>query len=181
MIPSSVRLESLHTPAMIRRELLALGGIPVDPVSGDACAAALALTAGALLRLLLDDSPFLSGGDVFQDDLDRAREILELPDLSADEVVEALATAFRPLECIQPLDSKEAHTLDYEGLCPEWFADLYAAVCRSAPATSWNDFLNEMPLATAAHLAAAAHRSNGGHTMRPFDFARTLRSLNASE
>ena len=59
---------------------------------------------------------------------------------------------------------------------PEWLADLYAAVSRAAPGIPWREFL-DMPLAAATHLAAAAHRANGGRTERPVDWEMALKSI----
>ena len=37
-------------------------------------------------------------------------------------------------------------------------------------ASTWDDFLWKIPMATAAHLLAASHRRNGGTTARPLDW-----------
>ena len=65
---------------------------------------------------------------------------------------------------------------DGDSIGPEWLADLYAAVSRAAPGIPWREFL-DMPLAVVSHLAAAAHRANGGRTERPVDWESVLDSL----
>ena len=59
---------------------------------------------------------------------------------------------------------------------PEWLADLYAAVSWAAPGIPWREFL-DMPLVAATHLAAAAHRANGGRTERPVDWESVLEQI----
>jgi hypothetical protein len=44
-----------------------------------------------------------------------------------------------------------------------------AAACRAVPSITYHDAVWSMPLCTLGHLAAAAHRANGGRTERPLD------------
>jgi len=155
-----VEVRELHTPEMQRAEAAAMLGDTFF------------VTAGGLMRLWVAGSPFVSGGSLSEEDVEVARKACRRALATAEELAEALDTALRGLEIIQSEDGGPAPS--YRGFCPEWFADLYAAVCRAAPATTWDDFLWHMPLAVACHLAAAAHRANGGHTLRPCDWEGAL-------
>lgn len=98
--------------------------------------------------------------------------------LPALAIARAMEAALRALETIVPT-AHSGRKLDREGtgsLGPEWLADLYAAVGRAAPGIPWREFL-DMPLAAATHLAAAAHRANGGKTERPMDWSVALEKL----
>ena len=164
-LPDSIHVESLHTPEMIRAELSAM--LERRP----------AITPRRLARLWLANSPFVLGGPVTERALSAARGILgrELP---AAAIEEAVSTALRALETIVPepgASQKLTRDAD-DSIGPEWLADLYAAVSRAAPGIPWREFL-DMPLAAASHLAAAAHRANGGRTERPVDWEGVLLQL----
>ena len=164
-LPDSIHVESLHTPEMIRAELSAM--LERRP----------AVTPRRLARLWLADSPFVLGGAVTERALSAARRVLgrELP---AAAIEEAVSTALRALETIvpEPDTSRKLTRDDGDSIGPEWLADLYAAVSRAAPGIPWREFL-DMPLAAATHLAAAAHRANGGRTERPVDWEMALKSI----
>ena len=164
-LPDSIHVESLHTPEMIRAELSAM--LERRP----------AITPRRLARLWLANSPFVLGGPVTEQALSAARGILgrELP---AATIEEAVATSLRALETIVPESgtSRKLTRDDGDSIGPEWLADLYAAVSRAAPGIPWREFL-DMPLAAATHLAAAAHRANGGGTERPVDWEGVLAGL----
>lgn len=163
--PSSVIVPCLHSPDMIRAELASM--LEKRP----------AITPRSFLRLWLVGSPFVKGGRITAGDEERAQAIIgkRLPALA---IARAMEAALRALETIVPT-AHSGRKLDREGtgsLGPEWLADLYAAVGRAAPGIPWREFL-DMPLAAATHLAAAAHRANGGKTERPMDWSVALEKL----
>ena len=138
------------------------------------------LTIADLLSLWLESSPFVMGGAITEDAVEKARRVLGSPDLSASSLLEDISCALRGFEIIQTDTGKAGHSGgDYDGISPEWAADIFASVCRVAPSTTWEDFLHRYPLALVAHLCAASHRANGGHTARPSDFASAFRELKA--
>ena len=166
-LPSSITASCLHTPEMIRAELAAmLGRHP-------------AVTPRSLARLWLAGSPFVMGGRVTARDEAQAQEILGKR-IPAAAIVREVEAALRALETIVP-NANAGVKLTTDGaddLGPEWLADLYASVSRAAPGIPWREFL-DMPLAAATHLAAAAHRANGGRTERPMDWDAALAQLSS--
>ena len=103
-------------------------------------------------------------------------------ELPAAAIEEAVSTALRALETIVPEPgasqklTRDADDSNGDSIGPEWLADLYAAVSRAAPGIPWREFL-DMPLAAATHLAASAHRANGGRTERPVDWEAAMEML----
>ena len=163
--PSSVTVPCLHSPEMIRAELEAM--LERRP----------AVTPRVLARLWLAGSPFVLGGTPTARAEAQAQEIIGRR-LPARAIVREIETALRALETIVP-DANAGQKLtedDTDALGPEWLADLYTAVSRAAPGIPWREFLN-MPLAAATHLAAAAHRANGGKTERPMDWSGVFEKL----
>lgn len=164
-LPSSIAVPCLHSPEMIRAELSAM--LERRP----------AVTPRSFLRLWLANSPFVVGGQVTARSEAQAQDILGKR-LPAQTIVREIETALRALETIIP-NAKDGQKLAEDGgaaLGPEWLADLYTSVSRAAPGIPWRDFLN-MPLAAATHLAAAAHRANGGKTERPMDWDAAMAQL----
>lgn len=167
-LPSSVIVPCLHSPEMIRAELASM--LEKRP----------AITPRSFLRLWMAGSPFVAGGVITARDEARAQALIGKR-LPAMAIVREMETALRALETIVP-SAHAGRKLDKEvadSLGPEWLADLYASVSRAAPSTTWEDFLHRYPLALVAHLCAASHRANGGHTARPSDFASAFRELKA--
>lgn len=163
MIPvsGSISVEPLHSAGDIRAEAAAMLRLP---------SAGLLVTPGRLMQLWVEESPFLTGDSaaLTPDALSAARRILGAPDATADEIASALDTAVRPFSIIENSPSAKPRG-SYSGFCPEWLADLYAAA-GACGAVTWDDFLWKMPMAAAAHLLAAVHRSNGGATARPMNW-----------
>lgn len=159
-IPDFIEVKPLHSERMIRAEAAAM--------LNDAD---IAITPGQLMRLWLDDSPFITGkvSDLTAEALASAREILNEDDAEPDEILEAIATAIRPFAIIESSPDGKRHA-DYAGFCPEWLADLYASV-NEYGSISWDYFLWKLPMAAAAHLLAASHRRNGGTTARPMNWS----------
>lgn len=168
----SVSIESSHTAGMIREELESLRRHGTD----FPCASFL--TMGVFLELRLRHSPFVEGGILTHSQLQEARTLLGGRKWTAEEISGAVACAFRGTEIIVPEHQEKQLSPDYSGFCPEWIADVFAAVCKAAPSTTWAVFMDEMPLVLALHLAASAYRASGGHTMRPVDFQAELEKLN---
>ena len=130
------------------------------------------------MDLALSRSPLLFGGMIEEGDLFHARRILASPGASCAELREALETAFRPLEIIEPMGPAHTElTHSYDTFSPEWFADIYATVCRVSP-LPWGQFVHTLPWCTVCHLVAAAHRAAGGTTARPVDLKAALDRIN---
>ena len=147
----------LHTPEMQDAELREMLG---GTLSGGA------ITAGQLMALWLERSPYLVGG-VPTPDADAA--LLRLTRCaSIPEAVAALDTALRPL-CIIRTPSGSRTPPCYDGYGPEWLADLVAAAARALPSLTWSDAMWRTPLCLLGHLAGAAVRAVGGRTERPLD------------
>ena len=168
-LPPEISLESSHTPEMVREELRVMSG-------GNLLASKV--TASVLMDLALSRSPLLFGEVMEEGDLFHARRILASPGASCAELREALETAFRPLEIIEPMDPAHTElTHSYDTFSPEWFADIYATVCRVSP-LPWGQFVHTLPWCTVCHLVAAAHRAAGGMTARPVDLKAALDRIN---
>lgn len=165
-VPASIEIPSLHTPEMIREEMEGITGRPQDRPR---------LTMGAFLRLWLDGSPFIHGGEISEEDLLVAQGALGAI-WSADQILQELACACRALEII-PGTQETASGGSYTGICPEWVCDIYSAVCQVSPSTSWEEFLNRMPLVLVFHLVAACSRHNGNKTARPSDWTKAFQAL----
>lgn len=169
MTPASVEIPSLHTPDMQLQELEAMLGIPQDGCR---------LTPGTFMLLVASSSPFITGGEIQKEHLAKARRILKAPDASPEDIMSSITTGLRPFSIIE--QGPDTKPCGYSGFCPEWLADLYRAAAECG-GISWHDFLWRLPMATAAHLLAAAHRYNGGTTARPADWKKALSSISKTE
>ena len=154
-------------------------------------ATSCAPTLGHLIRLRIDKSPFIMGGNVTEADIRRAcktivfnpfdddgHPLMPLDDIAA-EIRESIASAFRALEIIQPETGKRhaSRKSKYADWSPEWLADIIASVATAVPGTDTYDILWGMSACQAFHLVAAAVRKNGGSTRRPEDRASVIAAL----
>ena len=147
----------MHSPEMQDAELREMLG---GSLAGGA------ITAGVLMALWLERSPYLVGG-VPTPDADAA--LLRLTRRSSiPEALAALDTALRPLGIIRQPSGRTLPRC-YDGYGPEWLADLVSAAARALPSLTWADAMWRTPLCLLGHLAGAAVRAVGGRTERPLD------------
>lgn len=147
------RVKELHSEADRRLEL----ELMLRPLGG-------ALTAGGFFRLWLSGNPFVVGGRPTPQDIDEL-----LLECGCEEIADATAmldASFRALECVQDSSKKES---PYDGICPEYLADLVASATKSCPMT-WHQAVEEISLCTLTHLVLATCRANGVKTGRPMDY-----------
>lgn len=169
-MPEEIKVESLHTKAMIKQEM--------RDCLGDG---KIFLTLGGLERLWLVDSPYLVGGELSEEALLQAMHIVRhVTDISPDEfhneLSTAIDTAFRAFELLKPEDEKEDED-NQDPFSPEWMADVMGLACQSMPSITYDEILHVMPLAMTLHLAVATARRNGAETQRPIDYKAALRKM----
>lgn len=140
-----------------RRECLGLG--------------AVRLTLGAILLLADAKSPYVYGGTVSADDMDKAKGILDARSMGDiefhDALKQALDTAFRIYDIAEDdPDSKMQRRSAISFASPEWMTDIIAMASAACPSLTLDDLLWEVPLALVIHLQLATTRRNGAITSR---------------
>lgn len=166
-----ITVQKTHTDEMIRDELLAMIGV-----------GRVHLTIGSLAALASLDSPYIRGGSVSEDQLDKAYSVVSHGELDRmafhEELQRELDTAFRVFETILP-DPKRSSEKGSEiaTFSPEWFADMISQACQSMPSLTYRQLMDEIPLAMVFHLAVSSFRRNGATTGRPNDVGEALRQF----
>ena len=163
---------SLHSEADIQNETKAMLG------DGE-----ITLTLGLLMRLHLVKSPYITGGQITDSDLDIARAIVPSRRLGPLEFHEALlkelATAWRAYEIISPTQElrPQGRQSQVDLFSPEWLADTINMACAAMPSLTYRQILWEVPLAMVLHLAISTDRRNGVITERPADIMAALKKM----
>lgn len=164
---------SLHSEADIANETKAMLG------DGD-----ITLTLGLLMRLHLAKSPYITGGQITDSDLDIARAIVPSRRLGPLEFHEALlkelATAWRAYGIISPsqeLPTPRGRQSQVDLFSPEWLADTINMACAAMPSLTYRQILWEVPLTMVLHLAISTARRNGTITERPADIMAALKKM----
>lgn len=124
------------------------------------------LTAGGFFRLWMSGNPFVTGGEPTEEDIEQF--LVETGTKKIEDAIAVLDASFRPLDCVQ--DTSKKGEEPYDGICPEYLADLVASATKSCPMT-WHQATEEISLCTLTHLVLATCRANNVKTGRPKDFS----------
>ncbi len=167
-MPDEYDSKSIHSPAQINAELLAMLGVE----------------RGANLRQLCTlaacGSPYVMGGSPKKADTAFAAHIFGIDGEITDAMIEAMiATALRPLESIVPGGGR-ADGSELPAWSPEWLAEIVCMAASALPSLGFDQAL-DMPAATLMHLVLAGYRRRGGVTRRPHDVAGALDWLASQE
>ena len=166
--PNTIRVIPLHTEEQLSCELDQMLSL-ASPV----------VCLGHIMALRHVNSPYITGGDVTEDHVLEAADILDMPKYAVEDahrrISKALATCWRIFEIIPT--PPDQGTQDYKPLSPEWLADIIAGVCHIMPSATYEEILWKLPFAAVAHLIAASYRAIGKHTSRPFDIKAALAAL----
>ncbi len=169
--PNTIGVTPLHTAEQLSGELDQMLSM-ASPV----------VCLGHIMALRRANSPYIIGGDVTEDHVLEAADILDMPKHTVEEfhrrISKALATCWRIFEIIPT--TPDQGTRDYAPLSPEWLADIIAGVCHVMPSATYEEILWKLPFAAVAHLIAASYRAIGKHTSRPFDIKAALAALEKS-
>lgn len=170
---SEIVVNKLHTTEMIKAEVMDMLG-----------AGKLLLTLGMVEGLWLVDSPYVKGGVVKPEDVDRAMEVCcvdkEKNALEFHvELTEAIETACRPYEIIvpDPTQKDDGKQSEVPMFSPEWVADTISMACQAMPSLTLNQILWETPFVFVTHLAVSTARKHGSQTRRPDDVKEAIRQL----
>lgn len=166
-----ITVKKLHTEAMVKQEMKEMLG-----------AVEFKLTLGMVEGLWLIDSPYILGGDVTKDALERAMTVCNAkedtdPLVFHKTLLTAIETAIRPYELIVPDPPKEEDGKKSEItiFSPEWLADTVSVACQAMPSLTVREILWEIPMTLVTHLAVSTARRNGAITRRPDDVKEALR------
>lgn len=165
-----VSVDDIHTPEMIAEELLICIGDHKPMV-----------TLAGFMRLCSRNSPYVFGGVVSdQDVVDATYSVDNWFGLQGTEFDNALrmelAAVNRAFEIIQA-DEGDGRKSVIPPFGPEWMTDLMAAAADAMPTLTPNMMLHKTPMVLLVHLAAAAHRKNGGVTRRPDNAEAVFKAL----
>lgn len=175
----TITVQKLHTDEMIKAEVRDMLG-----------AGKILLTLGMVEGLWLVDSPYVKGGKVEPEDVERAMDVCCV-DKDIDPVefhkslTEAIETACRPYEIIVP-DKKKPENPDAVDVgnssevptfSPEWVADTISMACQAMPSLTVRQILWETPFVMVTHLSVSTARRNGAITQRPNDMKDAIEKL----
>jgi len=166
-------VNKLHTDEMVKAEVMDMLG-----------AGKILLTLGMVEGLWLVDSPYVKGGVVKPEDVDRAMEVCCV-DKGKDplefhkSLVEAIDTACRPYEIIvpDPMQKDDGKQSEVPMFSPEWVADTISMACQAMPSLTLNQILWETPFVFVTHLAVSTARKHGSQTRRPDDIKSAIAQL----
>ena len=162
-------VKDLHSPEMIADELVFC--IDIKPM----------ITLAGFMRLTLMKSPYVKGGEITEDDRNRALEAVRNPDkLEGCKFDAALCGELAAISRVFDIiirDPKAKSASQIESFGPEWLADFMTSVADAMPSMTPDVMLHKTSMVMLAHLAAASHRKNGGVTRRPIDMDDAYRQL----
>ena len=163
-----IEVELTHTDEMMADELRAMLGV-----------SRVRLTLGAFASLSLLRSPYVHGGEVTEEALATAMDLVRHEDMSPlefhAELQREMDAAFRAFETIQPDNEPSGgKTSDILPFSPEWFADIIASACQSMPSITYKQAWRDVPMTMLTHLAVSTARRGGAITARPTDIKDAL-------
>lgn len=168
-----ITVNKLHTDEMVKQEMKEMLG-----------ASDFYVTLGMVEGLWVIDSPYITGGDVTEDDLKRAMTVCCAEGVSDPvawhkSLVNAIETAIRPYETIVPEAKPETGVPKVESevpiFSPEWLADTLNCATDAMPSLTLHELLWEVPMTLVSHLAVSTARRNGATTRRPDDVSEAIK------
>ena len=170
---SHFEVPSKHTAEMIEREVRGMLGM-----------SRVRVCLGHVMRLALAGSPYLYGGEVTEDALYEAMDIVGVSGMDPiefhGELIAELDAAFRPNELyFGKHDDPQGEKSDIRAFSPEWCVDVIRSACMSCPSITLHEAYWETPFVTMMHLGVSTGRYNGATTRRPLDYKAAFEAMRA--